>query len=435
MTLLNKYCGDGGIYQLSCMKRLLLLSLSLTCFIFSSNAQWTLFNTSNSLLPGNEIYCLAKDTTGNLWIGTDYGLVKYDGAAFTIIDSSNSDLPVNEIRSIAFDKTGKMWVGTLQAGFSIFNGSSWTSFNSQNSLLPDNQVRTIGFDTAGIAWLGTSGGAVYQSDEGWIVYSIFNSPIGADNINDIHIDKNDVVWIGTVNGGISRKTGNVWNTYNNVNSGVSDNTINDLESDIFGNVWFATPAQGLGRFNGTTWFFRNNFNSGIPTNSLTCLEINERTNVKYLGTFDKGIIRWNNNFVFDSFTVSNSPMPENHVSSLLQFNDSVFYIGTLNSGLVKWIDTTEYATVSGTTEDWSNDVRLLVYPNPADAVLTIELNKEYSGLHYQIFSLEGVLLQGAVMPDKKRLIQIDASDLSTGCYILTLQTDHTVSSSRFMVTH
>ncbi len=415
------------------MKRHLLLLLSLTYFFFSSNAQWTLFNTSNSTLPGNEIYCLAKDNAGNLWIGTDYGIVKFDGTAFTIIDSSNSDLPVNEIRSIAFDKSGKMWVGTLQAGFSVFDGSSWINYNSQNSLLPDNQVRAIAFDTAGIAWLGTSGGAVYQSDEGWIVYNIFNSPIGADNINDIHVDKNDVAWIGTVNGGISRKTGNVWNTYNNVNSGVSDNTINDLESDIFGNVWFATPAQSLGRFNGTNWFFRNNFNSGMPTNSLTCVEVSKRTNVKYMGTFDKGIVRWNNNFVFDSFTVSNSPMPENHVSALLQFNDSVFFIGTLNSGLVKWIDTTEYTTVSGTSTELSDIYRLNIYPNPADAFLTFEFSGESSPITYSIFSAQGCLLKEKSMAMQDDILTVDISDLSPGSYCVTIHSNTFVSSAQFMV--
>ena len=95
--------------------RIAFLFLLLASFVRSQTV-WTVYNTSNSPLPDNVIRAIEFDFTGNVWIGTDNGLAKFDGTNWTIIDSSNSDLPVNQIRSIAFDSVNHLWVGTLQAG-------------------------------------------------------------------------------------------------------------------------------------------------------------------------------------------------------------------------------------------------------------------------------------------------------------------------------
>jgi ligand-binding sensor domain-containing protein len=39
--------------------------------------RWSVLNTSNSPLPSDNITALAREVNGNLWIGTDKGLVKY----------------------------------------------------------------------------------------------------------------------------------------------------------------------------------------------------------------------------------------------------------------------------------------------------------------------------------------------------------------------
>ncbi len=356
-----------------------LIAFLLFFFVKSLAAQnvWTIYNTGNSLLPDNTIRAIEQDNAGNVWIGTDNGLAKFDGTNFTVIDSSNSGLIENQIRSIAFDTANNLWVGTLPAGVSFFNGSAWTNYNTGNSLLPTDQVRAIAFDAENTPWFGTTGGVARISDEGWEIYNMFNSPLGANNINHIFIDENDTKWIGTVNGGICKKQGNTLTTYNNLNSGLTDNTILDLEKDIYGNIWFATPAQGLGRFNGTSWFYRLDANSAIPTNSITSLEIVLNTDVKYMGTYDKGLVRWNNSLVFDSFTIHNSPIPDNYISCMKRMADGKLWMGTLSSGLVVFNDTTQFSIVNQVTE--IENITLNVFPNPAYDKITVALPcKEYT---------------------------------------------------------
>lgn len=391
----------------------LLLSFIFACCTYG---QWTIYNSTNSPLPDNTIRAIEFDQSGNTWIGTDKGLAKFDGTNWTVLDSSNSGLPVNEIRSIAVDVASRLWVGTMQAGFAIYNGINWVNYNTTNSLLADDQVRCISFDTQDSAWLGTSGGVVYLSDEGWINYNMFNSPLMANNITRIFVDRQNVKWMGTINGGMGKKEGNSWSIYNTGNSGLVDNTVLDIETDRYNNIWFTTPAHGLGRFDGSNWFYRLDANSSIPTNSITCLEIIPNTDVKYLGSANKGLIRWNNGLVFDSFTVNNSPIPDNNVTCLKRAPDGKFWIGTATGGVAVFTDTTVFAPVN--IEGIAEQSTLTVYPNPVTDRLLIDNIK--SGLsEIEITSLLGnLVIKAPVTSDK---IEIHVGNLPPGWYVVLVK--------------
>lgn len=396
----------------------------------SVNAQtvWTIFNKSNSPLPDNAIRAIETDKNGNLWVGTDEGLAMYNGTSWTITDTSNSDIPGNQIRSIAFDSANHLWVGTLQYGLGVFDGSSWITYTTVNSILPDDQVRSIAFDSSNSAWIGTVGGVIHISDEGWILYDMFNSPLGANNVNKIFIDKNDIKWIGTVNGGISRKEGNAWNVYKNTNSGLTDNTVFDLESDYLGNIWFATPAQGLGRFNGTAWYYRLDANSNIPTNSLSCVEVVSSTDVKYMGTFEKGLVRWNNAFAFDSFTMSNSPMPDNYINCLKYAGNGQVWIGTASEGLVLFNDTTTFNTVSGLNQVSANNIGL--YPNPATDYILVNHSNQ-GKISVRIFDLTGVMMLEEEQSYTSRS-SVRIAGLARGMYVIQIVSSEDVLSATFV---
>ncbi|MCX8159294.1 MAG: hypothetical protein N3D20_03370, partial [Candidatus Pacearchaeota archaeon] len=75
---------------------------------------WTVYYTSNSGLPYNDVLSLAIDAQGNKWIGTAGGLAKFDGTNWTVYNTSNSGLPSNSVYSIAIDAQGNKWIGTLE---------------------------------------------------------------------------------------------------------------------------------------------------------------------------------------------------------------------------------------------------------------------------------------------------------------------------------
>jgi hypothetical protein len=130
------------------------------------------YNTSNSGLPDNSILSIAIDVSGNKWIGTSGGLVKFDDTNWTLYNTSNSGLPYNSVSSIAIDGSGNkwMWTGVIPFGWGArgvltkFDGTNWTVYDKSDSDLPDNVINSIVIDESGNKWIGTGSGglAVYR---------------------------------------------------------------------------------------------------------------------------------------------------------------------------------------------------------------------------------------------------------------------------------
>lgn len=73
--------------------------------------KWRTF-TKKDGLPGNHIFMLENDPSGDLWIGTNEGLARYDGSRFELYDQ-NSGLFNNNVFSMAFASDGAVWVGSF----------------------------------------------------------------------------------------------------------------------------------------------------------------------------------------------------------------------------------------------------------------------------------------------------------------------------------
>lgn len=64
-------------------------------------------------LPNNDVRCILKDTKGYIWVGTLYGLAKYDGNKFTVFrhQSGSNCISGDVITTIFEDKKGNIIVG------------------------------------------------------------------------------------------------------------------------------------------------------------------------------------------------------------------------------------------------------------------------------------------------------------------------------------
>ncbi len=90
--------------------------------------------TTKDGLPSNETYCIYQDRRGYIWIGTDRGLVRYDGYEF-ITYTTLDGLLDNVILAVNEDHDGNLWytcLNTDEVGFidSNMNFKSHT-FNSE----------------------------------------------------------------------------------------------------------------------------------------------------------------------------------------------------------------------------------------------------------------------------------------------------------------
>ena len=132
-------------------------------------------------LPSDNVYAVAVDHTGNVWVGTDAGIGVFycPGNVFNGgCDATQIKVTLNgyvgylfgmqTVRALAVDAANRIWVGTTEGVWLISNDGQTTylNFTTDNSPLPNNQITDISIDDAtGEVFIGTLGGLVsYQGD-------------------------------------------------------------------------------------------------------------------------------------------------------------------------------------------------------------------------------------------------------------------------------
>src|ERR1700728_4483887 len=76
-------------------------------------------------LPQSTVQTLARTPDGYLWIGTQEGLARYDGARFAVFEPGNeSAIPKKNITALHVDKAGTLWIGT-RLGLTLFEHGSF----------------------------------------------------------------------------------------------------------------------------------------------------------------------------------------------------------------------------------------------------------------------------------------------------------------------
>lgn len=122
---------------------------------------------------GHNVYCMAEDHHGNIWLGTKPGgLFRLrpvrSGFAVDRYVHRHGDaysLSCDEVYSICFDGSGRMWVGTYGGGVNIVEkpGATHISFINKNNRLTDYpagavKVRCLHKWHGGVMLIGTGGG-------------------------------------------------------------------------------------------------------------------------------------------------------------------------------------------------------------------------------------------------------------------------------------
>jgi ligand-binding sensor domain-containing protein len=173
-------------------------------------SEWHVFNSSNSGLVSNLIYCLAADPVEDnvLWVGTKYGLMKMEYGTttnFTLYHPGNTPLGSAEIVSLAFDGHDTLWVGTL-VGAASFDGVSWISYDALLPGMPFTGavtcVNDIAFDEYERVWFATDYGLHIFDGEDVTAFTTENSPLPVNAIRQLAIDQNGKAYIGTFGCGL-----------------------------------------------------------------------------------------------------------------------------------------------------------------------------------------------------------------------------------------
>ena len=99
-------------------------------------------------LPQNTVQALAQTQDGFLWLGTEAGLVRFDGVEFQTFDhNSNPSLPGSDIRALLATRDGALWIGT-NAGLARWKDGAVRVFTTADGL-PANGILALSEDASG----------------------------------------------------------------------------------------------------------------------------------------------------------------------------------------------------------------------------------------------------------------------------------------------
>ncbi len=125
-----------------------------------SRQSWVMENG----LPQNTVQTLLQTREGFVWLGTEVGLVRFDGSGFEVFDkTSNPALPGNDIHCLAQKRDGGLWIGTSE-GLARWKDGVIRNFTQADGL-PGTDVRALVEDRSGVLWVYTDAGLARQKGE------------------------------------------------------------------------------------------------------------------------------------------------------------------------------------------------------------------------------------------------------------------------------
>ena len=135
------------------------------------------YREDNSWLGSNNVNVVKFDNEGILWVGTKYGLSRYDPGIDKFIDIVLPDGFGPEVTGLAFDRRGNIWMGS-HSGLAYYNSDtrSINVYNILNSGLTDNEITALSINpVTSDLWVGTpSGISVFTSIYGRPTSNIVN---------------------------------------------------------------------------------------------------------------------------------------------------------------------------------------------------------------------------------------------------------------------
>lgn len=264
------------------------------------------FEANKSGLYGKAVHALLKDKKGNLWIGTHSGgLYKQDiqtGEFENLTDKAIFKILLDKrIQSLFEDASGNIWIGTLDDGVFIYNPVSQKvqHFNTQNSQLSNPAVFAFAQDKSGRVWVATTGEGLNYFDSATNKFKqvYTDSPNFNGYQKSLLIDDKNNLWIGSDGTGLYQMDlgTNTFKHYDTQtpNSHLTSNAVMSLALDKNKNILVATDGGGLNIIDPNTHTFKsyksdNSIFGSLNTNALYHVCVDKDDNI-WLATFNGGV--------------------------------------------------------------------------------------------------------------------------------------------------
>jgi ligand-binding sensor domain-containing protein/signal transduction histidine kinase len=236
-------------------------------------------------LPQNSVHAIAQTRDGYLWVGTDDGLARFDGARFVPI-GSREGLRSGPVSKLFEDSRNALWIGSSAGGLTRWSQGQFTTFTVRDGL-PADSITAIGEDREGRLWVGTEAGLVIGQDGKWspstealrgrAVTTIFRDRRGGmwvaargtgvfqyiegkfisvtdptvdELLKDPHcllVDAKDRLWVGAGDDFVLTREEGQWRRYR-IPRHLARPYISSLAEAADGTIWAGSVSEGLFQF-------------------------------------------------------------------------------------------------------------------------------------------------------------------------------------------
>src|SRR5260221_730016 len=305
-----------------------ILLLALPALIYGQRYSFKLYTRAQGL--GNlTTLTMQQDSTGYLWVGTQHGLFRYDGAHFLTFDVEQG-LPSPRIESLYETQDGVLWVGT-SAGLARRVGMRFVAVDvgrpiemiGRSGIISDSQGQLYVSSLAGL-FIGR------PSAGGYRFTPVPATPGTDDKVYGTHVAPDGVVWYGCGTAICRLDAGHV--TKLDGEHGIPPDRWDAMVTDPEGTLWIRSSTRLLRRVRGASRFEPEG--TDIPDNSdFASLSLGR--NGELLVPTDFGVmIRAGGTW---RCIGKDRGLPSQTTSSVLVDREGSIWIGLRGGGAARWI--------------------------------------------------------------------------------------------------
>jgi signal transduction histidine kinase/ligand-binding sensor domain-containing protein len=279
-----------------------------------------------------QILGMARDHDSNIWVASPHGLSRINARNTSLTEDHGSltedyGLPAGETVTALFeDREGSLWVGN-SSGIERFRDTLFLTYAPPGISQSEN-YGPLYADAQGRTWFAPSEGGLFWL-KGNITERILDAGLGKDVIYSISGGA-DELWIGRQRGGLTHlryRTATVGEpvqteTYT-TRDGLAQNSVYVVHENRDGTVWAGTLSGGVSRFQNGRFTTYNSAN-GLASNTVSAIE--ESSNGTMWFATSNGLSALSNNR-WRVYTGQDG-LPPGGVNSLLEDRNGALWIGT-----------------------------------------------------------------------------------------------------------
>jgi signal transduction histidine kinase/ligand-binding sensor domain-containing protein len=275
-------------------------------------------------LPDLKINCLLAGEHGDLWIGTDKGVARWDG---TEVTRSGVPPALNRVPALAMirDRESNLWIAAAARGLLRVSGQIVATLADPDGRTASS-VTAVFEDRDRNIWIGTTTGIERLRDGVFTTYSSAQG-LPSDTVGAIHADRAQRLWFAPSQGGL------YWLQDGQVGridqAGLSDDVVYSIAGSG-DELWIGRQRGGLTRLRPQGRSFtaeRFTQADGLAQNSVYAVH-QARDGAVWAGTLSGGASRFKDG-VFTTYTTANG-LASNTVASILESADGTIWFGTPN---------------------------------------------------------------------------------------------------------